>query len=322
MILFSCLCLFILYKKPGDRSVRIFFIFFQLYAIAQIAYSTLLPDFFTNFASIIWLFSSYLSGPALIHFILIFPRPALIYTRFRRFPVIFYSIGSLIASFFSICYLLNIYNPASRAGELFLSLNRMHSSWIGITCCIAIAIAIFQFRTIKNTVARNQLRMVITGAFFGYSVAMAYAVFYDYLFHLYFLYPFIFYDLPQEIATIIMLICFLIALLRYRIWNIELYIKKALLYLVATMVITLTYFLLIFLVSQLVESRSDVIRFLALAVSVILFLVLRDKLQQLIDRFFHREAYDTTTLKATFAQNMIVMYKVDHIQTEIRTSME
>lgn len=317
MILFSCLSVFILYKKPNDQSVRLFFIFIQLFAIAHIAYLIPLKDFITNFAAFIFLFSMYLSGPALIHFILIFPRPASIYIRFRRLTVIFYSIGFLLASFFSTCYFLSIYFPASGAGELLMSLMRMHSSWIALTCCIAITIAIFQFRVIKNTIARNQLRMVITGAFFGFSVPMAYAVFFDYLLHLDFLYPFIFYDVAGGIMVVIMIICFLIALLRYRIWDIELYFKKALLYLGATIVITLTYFLLIFLVNQLAEGESDVIRFLALAVSVIIFLVLRDRLQQLIDRLFHREAYDSATVVADFEEKLAGIYRFDDLKSGI-----
>jgi len=317
ILFFSCLSVFILYKKPSDLSVRIFFIFFQLHAIFHIAYYLPLKDLIANFATITFLFSVYLTGPALIHFILIFPRPALIYIRFGRLPVILYSIGCLLASFFSTCYLLSIYIPDSGAGDLLNSLNRMHTSWVGVTCCIAIAIAVFQFRTIKNTVARNQLLMVITGAFFGFSVPMAYAVFYDYLLHLHFLYPFVFYDLAQEITIIIMMICFLIALFRYRIWDIELYMKKALLYLVATMVITLTYFLLIFLVSHLAEGGSEITRFLALAVSVIIFLVLRDRLQQLIDRFFHREAYDTATVVATFEEKLAGIYRFDELKSGI-----
>ncbi len=322
ILFFSCLSVFILYKKPSDRSVRIFFIFFQLHAIFQIAYYLPLNDLIANFATITFLFSVYLTGPALIHFILIFPRPALIYIRFRRLPVILYSIGCLPASFFSTCYLLSIYIPDSGAGDLLNSLNRMHASWVGVTCCIAIAIAVSQFRAIKNTVARNQLLMVITGAFFGFSVPSVFAVFYDYLLHLDFLYPFIFTDIAQEITIIIMMICFLIALFRYRIWNIELYLKKALLYLVATLVITLTYFLLIFLVNQLAESESDIIRFLALAVSVIIFLVLRDRLQQFIDRIFHRESYDTATVVASFEEKLAGIYHFDELKSGIVQSLD
>jgi signal transduction histidine kinase len=246
----------------------------------------------------------------------------LIYIRFRRLPVIFYSIGFLLASFFSTCYYLSIYFPASGAGELFISLNRMHSSWIGVTCCIAIVIAIFQFREIKNTFARNQLRIVIAGAFFGFSVPMAYAVFYDYLQHLNFLYPFIFYDFAGGIMIIIMIICFLTALLRYRIWDTEIFIQKALLYLGATTVITLTYFLLIFLVSQLTKGESDIIRFLSLAVSVIIFLVLRDRLQQLINGFFHREAYDSTTVVADFEEKLAGIYRFEELKSGIAKGLD
>lgn len=322
ILFFSCLSVYILYKKPNDQLVRLFFIFFQLHAIFHIAYSLPIKDLIANFATITFIFSIYLTSPVLIHFILIFPRPALIYNRFRRLPVVLYSTGGLLASFFSAYYLFWIYVPDSWVTKVPDSLNRMHSSWVALTCFIAIAIAIFQFREIKNTVARNQLRMVITGAIFGFSVPTAYAVFYEYLFHLSFLYPFVFYDVTQEITIIIMIICFLIALLRYRIWDIELYFKKALLYLGATIVVTLSYFLLIFLVNQLAEGESDFIRFLALAVSVIIFLVLRDGLQQLIDRFFHREAYDSATVVADFEEKLTGIYRFEELKSGITKGLD
>lgn len=318
MMLFSIACLYVLYKKPGDRTAVIFFIYSQICSVFHIAYFLPLANLFTNFASIILYYSCYLSGPVLSHFILLFPQPSLIYRKVRWLLVLFYGTGFLIATLFVIIYLLAIYHPS---GEFYMKLlgdiNRSHVSWILFSFCVSMAIAVYQFRTIKNTFARNQVRMVIIGAFFGYSTPMSYAFFYHYLLHLNFLYPFIFYDLAQGITVVIMIICFLIALFRYKIWNIEIYIKKALLYLVATIVITLTYFLLIFLVSQLTEGESDIIRFLSLAVSVIIFLVMRDTLQRLINRFFHREAYDSATVVADFEEKLAGIYRFEELKSGI-----
>ncbi len=323
MMLFSCACLYVLYKKPGDRTAVLFFIYAQTYSVFHIAEFLPFANLFANFASIIFWNSVYLSGPVLIHFIMLFPQPSLVYRKFRWLPVLLYGTGFLIASLFVIFGMLSIYHPSGEFYDRLLSnINRIHVSWFLFTFCISMAIAVYQFRTIKNTVARNQIRMVIIAAFFGYSCPMSYAVFYDYLLHLNFLYPFVFYDFFQGITIVIMIICFLIALFRYRIWDIELYIKKALLYLVATMVIILTYFLLIFLVSQLTEGGSDITRFLALAVSVIIFLVLRDRLQQLIDRFFHRETYDTATVVATFEEKLAGIYRFDELKSGIGQSLD
>jgi signal transduction histidine kinase len=322
IMLFSCTCLYLLYKKPGDRSVTLFFIYFQVYAISHSAYYLFQTDLFTNFATVIFFYSTYLSSAVIVHFTLVFPQPSMIIRRYKWLPVIFYGTGSVLASFFSTCYLLAIYSPSSKGGDLLDSLNRTHSSWIGVTCCIAIAIAIYQFRTIKNTIARNQIRMMIIGAFFGYSMPMAYAVFYDELLHLDFLYPFIFYDLAGLVTIFIMLICFMTALLRYRIWDIELYIKKALLYLGATLLIITTYLLLIFLVNQMTEGGSDTFRFLSLAVSVIIFLVLRDRLQQLIDRLFHRESYDSATVVADFEEKLSGVYRIEDLGYRILDGLD
>jgi signal transduction histidine kinase len=198
-----------------------------------------------------------------------------------------------------------------------MSVNRIVVSWVLLSFCIAMVLTIYQFRTIKTTMARNQLRMVFIGSFFGYSIPMAYAFFYHFLLSLDSKYPFIFYEFAQGITHIILIICFLIALFRYRIWDIELYIKKVLLYMGATLVITLTYLVLVFFVNRLTEGESDVIRFLALVVSVISFLVLRDRIQQLIDRLFQRETYDTATVVSDFEAKLTGIYRFDELKQKI-----
>ena len=62
VLLFSFACLYILVKKTGDRSVRLFFIYFQLFLIVQLAYYLRFTNLFANVATIIFLFSTFLSG--------------------------------------------------------------------------------------------------------------------------------------------------------------------------------------------------------------------------------------------------------------------
>jgi signal transduction histidine kinase len=323
ILLFSFACLYILYKKPIDQSARIFFIYFQLYAMTHTAYYLFFEDIYANLATIIFLYSTFISGPVFIHFILLFPQRALIYTRFRMIPVIIYGMGFLLASFFSIYYMLSIYNPSPEYHYQLMYINRIASSWILLAFCIMIALAIYQFRTIKNTVARDQLRMVIIGSFFGYSAPMAYSVFYDFLLHnIDIKYPFIFYDFAAGITIVVMIICFLIAIFRYRIWDTEIIIKKALLYLSASMIIILSYLLLISLLNLMTERETNFTRFLILAISVIIFLISRDLLQQLIDRIFHRESYDSATVVTSFEEKLAGIYRTDELKAKIAHGLD
>ena len=94
------------------------------------------------------------------------------------------------------------------------------------------------------------------------------------------------------------------------------------LYLGATIIITLSYFLIIFLVSKNAEKESELIRFLALAASVIIFLVLRDRLQRWIDRFFHRETYDSATVVSDFEEKLAGIYRADELKSKIVQSLD
>jgi signal transduction histidine kinase len=116
--------------------------------------------------------------------------------------------------------------------------------------------------------------------------------------------------------------CFLVAIFRYRIWNIEVFIRKALLYLGAALIVVLSYLFLLFLVDRLTITETKITRFIVLAISVIIFLVLRDWIQRLIERIFHREAYDTATVVSNFEEKMAGIYRIEDLGSKIVKSLD
>jgi signal transduction histidine kinase len=114
-----------------------------------------------------------------------------------------------------------------------------------------------------------------------------------------------------------MIIFLLLAVFRYRIWDIEFFIRRALLYLGATLVITFSYLLLIWAVDRMITRETNLIRFLAVAVSVILFLILRDRIQRVIDRIFHRETYDSATVVSDFEGKLAGIYRFEELKEKI-----
>ncbi len=320
-ILCSVASLYLLYKKQSDPSVRIFFIYFQFLLLSLNARQMLYKDLIANFANVVFLFSGTLLGASLIHFHLLFPRYSTIFVRFKRLPVIFYSIVIIFSFFYSLAYLLCIYYPSRQNDLAFSTLDQSCVSLITLTFLIALGIAIYQFKTIKNTLARNQLRIVIIGSVIVLITPLTFAFAYDFVIYLQALYPFI-VDLSMGIGGLIMIFCILIAIFRYRIWDVEVIIRKVLLYIGATLVIILTYLFMIWVVDRLTIKETNFTRFVILGISVIIFLVLRDLLQRFIDRIFHRASYDSTTVVSDFERRLSEIYQLNELKQKIVKGLE
>jgi signal transduction histidine kinase len=320
MLLFSIGSLYLLYKKRHDKPVRLFFIYIQLIAVASNGAYFLFPDLVVIISTVAFKFSTCFMGPILIHFHLLFPRPARIFSRFKVVPVLLYVIGAMIFVLYSAIHFY-IPKPGSMIEMLFGLRDRIDLNWVTLTFILAMVTVIYQYLTIKDTHSRNQVLIVITGSFFGFITAICLSLFPEYISQLSDKYPNL-SSLSQGIGSLIMICCILIAIFRYRIWDIEVFIRKALIYLGATLVITITYLLLIWVVDRLIIHETNFTRFLILAVSVMVFLILRDRIQRLIDRFFHRETYDSATVVSDFEAKLAGIYRFNEMEQKIVQSID
>jgi hypothetical protein len=113
-----------------------------------------------------------------------------------------------------------------------------------------------------------------------------------------------------------------IAILRYRLWDIDLIIRKTMVYLGLTALLALVYFGLVTLLQNLFSSMignqqspiSIVVSTLAIAA---LFNPLRRRVQDFIDRRFYRRKYNAEQALANFAANLRQEVDLDQINRSL-----
>ena len=267
------------------------------------------------FVDLSFLFCAMISPAVLIHFHFIFPKPAQFFSRYKKLPLLFYGIGGLFFLFQAGCifyqrFITSFYDPLP-FDPILVGLR-----WAALASFLAIATAVFQLLTIKDTLARNQLLIIVTGTFFGVIFSIFYVLFYNYVNEQWAIYPNLIQFLTK-LGGLIMTCCILIAIFRFRIWEIEVIIRKAILYLGATLIIILSYLFLLYLVDLFTIGETKTTRFIVLAVSVIIFLVSRDWLQRLIERIFHRETYDSATVVSEFEEKLAGAYRIEDLGSRI-----
>ena len=107
-----------------------------------------------------------------------------------------------------------------------------------------------------------------------------------------------------------------VAVLKYRLYDIDLIINRTLVYIVLTAALGLSYFALVAGISSIAGESSLTVAGATLAVAA-LFQPLRRRIQSLIDRRFYRSKYDAEKTLADFSAKLRDDIDLDHLTTEM-----
>ncbi len=312
--------LFVLLKKSNESSTKIFFIFSQVFAIC-LNNTLFVPDLFGLIRTIIFASAFPFLGVLLIHFFLLFPNRTELKKKFRFIIPSLYFISTL-AALQLIINLINFYNDKNiHTNFIAMSSVQLALFWMGITLLSAILISINKFFTIKEIIAHNQLRWVMHGVILGLLPETFFGLFPQYFWNVQALYPF-YSDVIWAIGTIILLLCLSFAIIRFHIWDIEVIIKKGLLYFTLTGVLILVYLLFLWITETYFEQSRNNSHIIGIIFSALVFIPTREILQKRIDKFFHRENYDPTTAVLNFEHSLLGKYDFDVLINEISIQID
>ncbi|MFZ5948695.1 MAG: histidine kinase [Stygiobacter sp.] len=299
--------IFVLYKKPNDNSAKRFFIFTHVFAFCLNETVFLNNSLYGIIRDAIYFLIFPFSGVVVVHFLLMFPSPNKIAIRFPYLLKIIYAVSILLSlvGFFSHSSFLNQINSANTLFVFrILSIDIL---WMSICLLFAIFIAVYNFITIKGTVEHNQYRWIMVGIIFGLLPETAFGFVQDFFQSLNNETPYL-RETIWGLGTTIFLTSFSISILKYKLWDIEIIIKRTLQYTVLTLLIVGSYFFFFSFGELLFEAQSNTAKILSIIFSAILFIPVREVVQKKIDVIFHREPYDPTEAALNFESNLINNY--------------
>ncbi len=315
--------IFILYKKPRDPSARVFFIYLQLYSIAQNTRFLFIDEVYASIANLAFILSFTLLGPALMHFHLLFPRKATGFKRLKVFLLTAYGLGGLFGILNIVATVWRNYLTSPDTIWMYVITRHVSVTWMGISLLAAFATAVYQMISIRETHYRRQLKLVIIGSVFGLLTPVFFSFIPGYFWqieqerHLLYL-----IELTNTTGSMIMITCLATAIFRYRIWDIEAVIRKTILYIFTMAVIMLIYFLVLFLVNLTIFSMNRWVHFLVIASLFLTFMIFRDTMKNLVDRLFFRKMYDSAIVAAGFEEKFSVIFQPDQLGAAVILFLE
>jgi hypothetical protein len=180
---------------------------------------------------------------------------------------------------------------------------------VGVPLFASLAIAqILRYRNLSDATARAQTRWVVVAIVVGIAAFLAslsvalLGPTEERLFHRFW----ILQDLGFSLLTYLLPIAIAIAITRYRLWDIDVIIRKTLVYAVLSGLLALVYFGMVVVLQSVFDSFSSQQSPVAIVLSTVmiaaLFAPLRRRVQAFIDRRFFREKYDAQQVLAQFAR--------------------
>lgn len=302
---------FVFFRQPGNPATGPFLIIMIILACDSIA--GVLPTGFPGWIDPIANFLEqrvtnnilFVILPfALIRFALVFPHPKPIH---QRNPWISWGIGA-VSLLMAVLLVFIVDSP-------------IPWYWFVFTLFLTLAILIHNAFTMRDAVSRAQLLWGVGGLIIGFGmIALTllagtlglFEVFPD---------TFNLISLISSFAILVMGSMLAIAILRYRLFDIDLIIRKTLQYTLLTGLLVLIYFGSVVLLQRLVEyltgENSPVVIVISTLVIAALFNPLRRSIQDFIDRRFYRKKYDAEHALAKFAETARDEVELDHLTTEL-----
>jgi hypothetical protein len=266
------------------------------------------------FAGILVQIPSYLVWPAWVLWIYLFPNGQAV-PRYTLRPVIFLFCVFMGGQILSLLGVLEIL--PSQINIFFATIGPF---LIVPIFGFVLYAQVYRYRHLSNKVERQQTKWFLFAIGIFFAVIIGFAMFPE---------PVTNSVIAQNVIAIIFMIfplAIALAILRYRLFDIDLIIRRTLQYSILTGLLALVYFGSVVLLQAAVGREADAQSPLVIVLSTLLiaalFAPLRQRVQALIDRRFDRQKYDAQQILAHFARTARDETDIDRLTAELNSVVE
>lgn len=262
--------------------------------------------------------STLLLAPLFVHFALVFPERAPGAVRKR--------LGRLLAPLvYAPAVVLGVLQAAALAGDagsaVFTTaiehLWRLEIAYLAVCVLGGLALMILTLRRVPSVTSKRQLRWIVWGAVLGgLPFVLGYAVPWSLGFD----------TVPLDLTAIplsLIPLAFASAIVRYRLRDVEVIVKRGLVYTAAVSAMVAIYLVLDRLARAVflgpADGHDSLIALLATAVVVLLAGPVRDAIQSMLDRAHYRERYDYRRALLGFARELNSDLDLDRLAERLVT---
>jgi len=240
--------------------------------------------------------------PLFLHFALVFPERPRAWVRTdagRAILPVFYAPALLLGGSRIALLMRGLHGPES--SRLLERLEQMEYAYLAVCLLGGLALMMRTLGRLRSVTARRQLRWIVWGSSVG---AVPFVLLYvgPYLAG---------HSLPYAEYTAVLLGCiplaFASAIVRYRLMDVEVIIKKALVAAAVVLGLALVYSGVSWVVGVFSGTPPETSRFWALFATLVVVLVypwLRNAVQSALDRLYYRDQYDYRRALVTFAREL------------------
>ncbi len=304
-ILSLALAALLFFKKQTDR-MALFLSFYLLgYGILMVGpLEHFLPFWFPASGNLAVILQAVLFALPTIVLILIFPN-GIFAPRWTRWLVV--AAGALMLSTFFV-----IRDPDEIVrGSTFTAASIYVA--IGVLLVISFGVQFYRYFKFYSPLERQQAKWVVYGFVVSYVVLMLVSIPYYYLQNLPPAMPFPWWaalgGLGWWLGLMIQPLAFTLAILRARLWDIDIIVRRTVTYAVITLLLALIYFGIVISLQQIfarlaVGQPNELVTALSTLALAALFVPLRNKIQGAIDQRFNRKKYDAQKVLEKFSQTV------------------